>query len=360
MLKERCNRIIEKMKEVKLKQLIITSPADIYYTTGHWIESGERLQALYLNVDGDKKLIINAISANIKDDNGVEICPFNDNDDPIGILLNMIDKAETIGIDKNWPAHFLIKIIELNPNIKFINSSAIIDVVRMIKDESEIIKLRNASKVVDQVMEDLIKYISNGVTERQGAKELREIFEKYGTHEYSFEPIIAYGKNGADPHHGTDDSLPQIGDTVVLDIGGRTDFYCSDITRTVFYGEPCEEAKKIYNIVLEANRRAIELIRPGVRFCDIDNAARDYIEKSGYGEYFTHRTGHCIGIEDHEYPSVSGNNTMLIEPGMAFSVEPGIYIPGKYGVRIEDIIIVTKDGKEVLNNAPKELRVIKI
>lgn len=358
MLTERCNRIIEKMKEKNLNQLIITSPADIYYTTGHWLESGERLQALYLNIHGDKILIVNAISSNIQDRNNIKICSFNDNDNPIKLLSSIVNSNEILGIDKNWPSHFLIELMEMHANIKLVNSSEIIDIVRMIKDEDEIAKLRNASNVVDNVMEDIINYIGKGITERQAAKQLRETFEKYGTHEYSFEPIIAYGKNGADPHHGTDDSLLEEGNSVVIDIGGRTDFYCSDITRTVFFGEPCVEARKIYEIVLEANMRAIEIIKPGVLFSDIDRAAREYIEKCGYGKYFTHRTGHCIGIEDHEYPSVGGNNQMPIEAGMVFSVEPGIYIPGKYGVRIEDIIVVTKDGKEVLNKAPKKLRII--
>lgn len=358
MKKNRCDKIISKMKNEGINQLIITSSPDIYYATGHLVESGERLQALYLNASGDKKIIINEVCGSIEDNNGVEVYYFNDNSDPIKLLAEMIDSSECIGIDKNWPSHFLIELIELYPKLKFINSASIVDSVRMIKDKEEIDLLRNASRVVDNVMEDLIKYLGSGVSEKQAANELREIFANYKTYEYSFEPIIAYGANGADPHHSTSDTFPKLGDSVVIDIGGRTDFYCSDITRTVFYGQPSAEAKKIYEIVLEANMRAIKIIKPGVLFSDVDRAARDFIEKSGYGEFFTHRTGHCIGIEDHEYPSVSSNNNMVIQEGMAFSVEPGIYIPGKYGVRIEDIIVVTKDGCEVLNKMPKEFKII--
>ena len=262
MKENRCDKIINKMKSEGISQLIITSSPDIYYATGHVIESGERLQALYLNVNGDKKIVVNEVCGNIKDNNGVKVYSFNDDSDPIRLLSEMVDSNECIGIDKNWPSHFLIELIEIYPKLKFINSSSVVDCVRMIKDEKEIELLRNASRVVDNVMEDIIKYIGSGVSEMQVANELREIFAKYKTYEYSFEPIIAYGENGADPHHSTSDSLPKLGDSVVIDIGGRTDFYCSDITRTVFYGEPSDEAKKIYAIVLEANMRAIKIIKP--------------------------------------------------------------------------------------------------
>lgn len=357
----RCERIINKMKQNELDQLIITSTPDIFYILGEWINSGERLMAFYINTDGTKKFIVNDISAGIGEIEGVELVTYNDNDSPINILSEIVNKNKKLGIDKNWPSHFLIELMDIHKDMKFINSSVLVDSVRMIKDDKEKDLMRNASKVVDKVIMDLISYIENnkGVTEKGAAEKLRSIFAKYGTYAYSFDPIIAYGANAADPHAEISDAVLKDGDCIVIDIGGNTDYYCSDTTRTVFFGEPCAEARKIYEVCLKANMTAINMIKPGVKFSDLDKAARKVIEDAGYGEYFTHRTGHCIGIEDHEYPSVSSVNDMEVQAGMTFSIEPGIYIPGKYGVRIEDIILVTEDGREVLNSSPKDLYIIK-
>lgn len=158
-----------------------------------------------------------------------------------------------------------------------------------------------------------------------------------------------------DPHHESDESTGKYGDCVVLDIGCLLNGYCSDMTRTVFLGKASDEARKIYEIVKEANRRGIEAVGPGARFSDVDKAARDYITEMGYGDAFTHRTGHCIGIEVHEFGDVSSSNDEILKPGMTFSVEPGIYVPGVAGVRIEDLVLVTEDGHEVLNHFTKDL-----
>lgn len=358
MEKNRIQRLVDKMVENNVKQIIITSTPDIFYVLGKWIDSGERMMALYLNTAGDKKFILNSVCSNPSDIKGVDVIPYNDSIEPISLLSNIVNENEVLGVDKNWPCHFLIELMESKKNMKFVNSSSMVDSVRMIKDDAEKELMRNASRVVDKAVVDLIHTLKEGLTENQAAEELRNIFAKYGTYEYSFDPIVAYGGNGADPHHTTSDTPLKKGDSVVIDIGGRTDFYCSDTTRTVFYGEPCEEAKRIYNIVLKANQEAIKFVKPGVKFSDVDKTARKIIEDAGYGEFFTHRTGHCIGIEDHEFPSVSENNEMLVEEGMTFSIEPGIYIPGKYGVRIEDLLLVTKDGHEILNSSPKELTIL--
>lgn len=357
---DRCQRIIEKMKKENIKQLIVTSSADLFYILGKWIDSGERMQALYINDKGEKKFIINEIATNLSDIKDVEICSYTDDMNPVNILSSIVNEEQMLAIDKFWHAHFLIELLESIPKLKVVKSTAV-DLVRMIKDEDEKKLLRNAGSIVDKAMMDLIEVIKNNpmIKESEAAEELKKIFAKYGTYEYSFEPIIAYGANGADPHHSTDNtSTLKLGDSIVIDIGGRTDFYCSDTTRTVFYGKPCEEAEKIYNIVFQANLKAIETVKPGVLFCDIDRAARKVIEDAGYGEYFTHRTGHSIGIEDHENPSVSSTDKTIVEPGMAFSIEPGIYIPGKYGVRIEDIVIASENGCEILNKTSKNLKSI--
>lgn len=248
--------------------------------------------------------------------------------------------------------------MELGGGADFVNSSILVDKVRMCKDEEERELMRKASKINDIAIENLIELIPKGLTEKEMVQELGNIYDELGAEGFSFDPIIAYGPNGADPHGVPGETMPKAGDTIVIDMGCIKDSYCSDMTRTVFYKEAPEKFKEIYNIVLKANKTAIDMIKPGVRFCDIDGAARNIIEKAGYGQYFTHRTGHSIGIETHEFGDVSSVNTDEVKPGMIFSVEPGVYIPGEGGVRIEDLVLVTEEGHEVLNSYNKELTII--
>ncbi|MGO1479273.1 M24 family metallopeptidase, partial [Senegalia sp. (in: firmicutes)] len=241
----------------------------------------------------------------------------------------------------------------------FVNGSDIVDYVRMIKDEDEIEIMRESSRLNDLVMEELIPWVGKGLTEKELNSKVREIYKSHGIDEVSFDPITAYAKGAADPHHVTDDTKGKHGDCVILDIGGFYKNYASDMTRTVFLGEVSERQKEIYDIVVEANLRGIAAAKPGNRMCDVDLAARNYIEEKGYGEYFTHRTGHSIGLEDHEFGDVSSVNEDIIKPGQAFSVEPGIYLPEEgIGVRIEDILITTEDGCEVLNKFTKDIIVV--
>ncbi|MFD3155483.1 M24 family metallopeptidase [Haloimpatiens sp. FM7330] len=353
----RLKRIIENMKKHNINQLIITSSSSIYYLLGLWIEPGERLMALYINTNGTVKFIANELFA-VKDTIGVDLHVYKDGEDAVQVIANLAENT-VFGVDKTWPSHFLISLMDKKPNLKFINSSFIVDEVRMIKDNNEIELLKEASKVNDKVMSDLINIIPEKHTEKELADMLLNIYKKHGTSEFSFYPVIAYGENAAQPHHDSDNTMIKKGDSVILDIGGKTNGYCSDMTRTIFFGEPDEECKKIYNTVLQSNLTGINAVKPGVRLCDIDKASRDVIEKAGYGKYFTHRTGHNIGVEDHEYPDVGSNEEMTAKPGMVFSIEPGIYYPGKCGVRIEDLVLVTEDGCEVLNSYPKELTILK-
>ncbi|MDP4089302.1 MAG: Xaa-Pro peptidase family protein [Bacillota bacterium] len=353
---ERLNNVIRKMSEHGLEQMIISSPASIFYLIGRWIESGERMLVLYINADGKCRLIINELFP-LEDEPGIDKIVYNDREDPVEILSEIIEDKK-VGIDKNWPSHFLIRLMEKKRGLSFQNGSPIIDEARMIKDAEEIQLMREASRVNDKVMEEIIPLIGQGYTEARVCKLLGDIYEKYGTASFSFHPLIAYGANAAEPHHESDNTALKNSDSVIIDIGGITKRYCSDMTRTVFFHQASEEAKEVYNIVLEANRRGIEAVKPGARCCDIDMSARKFIEDAGYGQYFIHRTGHNIGIDVHEFPDISSVNTMEVKPGMIFSVEPGIYLPGRLGVRIEDLVVVTESGYEVLNHYTKELQII--
>lgn len=355
---ERLQRVLQEMKNQKLNQMVISSPAAIFYLTGKWIECGERMIGLYINIDGTQKLIINELFP-VHEDLGAEMLWYKDTEDPIKLLSTITDKNTRLGVDKNWQAHFLIRLMELNGASAYVNGSSIIDRIRMVKDEEEKDLMRKASAINDKVMKTVVERFSKDYSEKKVSAILGELYEEEGTQGFSFSPIVAYGANGADPHHETDNSMVKSGNSIIIDTGCRNQFYCSDMTRTFFFGEPDEESKKVYNIVLEANLKAIETVKPGVRFCDIDNAARSVIESYGYGKYFTHRTGHSIGIEVHDFGDVSGVNTDVVKPGMIFSIEPGIYLPDKVGVRIEDLVLVTEEGCEVLNKYPKELTILK-
>ncbi len=357
-MNERFTRVIEKMKEENVPQLIVSDPVAIFYLTGKWIYPGERLLALFIHKDGDPKLVINELFPQ-EEDLGVELIWYNDVEDGVEILSKYIHEDEIMGIDKEWPAKFLLRLQELLPDKKYVNSSLLIDKVRMIKDEEEKELMRESSRINDKVMEELIPWVVEGLTERELSDKVKKIYAKHGIQKVSFEPITAYAKGAADPHHETDDAKGKTGDCVVLDIGGFYKNYASDMTRTVFIGEVSERQREIYEIVKEACQRGIDAAKPGNRMCDVDLAARNYIEEKGFGKYFTHRTGHSIGLEDHEYGDVSSVNEHIILPGQCFSVEPGIYLPDEgIGVRIEDLVLITEDGCEVLNQFTKDLIVV--
>lgn len=357
MKQERVDNVLKKMAAAGLPQLVITDPAAVFYLTGAWIHPGERLLALYLSCRGKHKLLINKLFP-VEADLGVDKVWFDDTQDAVAVLAGCIEAGTPVGVDKNWPAHFLLRLMEQAAGSRFVNGSVLLDQLRQCKDQQERDLMRQASQLNDQAMAQLIQLIPGGYSEHKLAQRLTAIYDELGTGGCSFAPIIAYGANAADPHHEPDGSVLQAGESVIIDIGCKKNDYCADMTRTVFYQYVPASAEKIYDAVLEANKRAINKIKPGVRFCDIDAAARDHIEAAGYGQYFTHRTGHSIGLEVHEPGDVSAANASQVQPGMIFSIEPGIYLPGVAGVRIEDLVLVTETGCEVLNKFDKKLTIV--
>ncbi len=344
------------MDQHEADQIIISDPATIYYLTGKWFSPGERLLVLVLSLnDGD--LLMNNELFPLAEDPGVPVILYKDTDPYIKILSKHLT-GSVIAVDKSWPARFLLPLMELAPGKHFILGSPIADGARLIKDSEEQELMRHASSLNDSAMTVLAERVSEKLTEKELEKQLLEIYQELGADDVSFTPIIAYGANGADPHHETDTSLLKTGDSIIFDIGCKKNSYCSDMTRTYFFREVSEEGREVYETVKEANLRAIAKVRPGNRFSEVDRAARDYITQKGYGPYFTHRTGHGIGIDIHEPEDVSAINDHVLVPGMIFSVEPGIYLPGKFGVRIEDLVLVTETGCEVLNEVSKDLKIL--
>ena len=353
----RTNKILEKMKQKGINQALISDSYSIFYLTEYLEHPGERFFAVLLDENGNHKLFINALFP-LEQDLGLEKVVYSDTDNPIELLAKYIPNGSVVGIDKVLPARFLLPLMNHLPENKFVDVSQIVDRVRMIKDDEEKELMRRASLLNDKACQRVINSISEGKSEKDVAKDLLAIHEELKVDGLSFDPIIAYGANGANPHGTVGDRYVKPGDAIIIDMGGIKDNYCSDMTRTVFWQQPSEKAREIFEIVLEAQKRGVSAVKPGVRFCDIDAACRDYITEKGYGEFFTHRTGHHIGLECHEYGDISSINETKCEPGMIFSIEPGIYLPGEFGVRIEDLVLVTEDGCEALNKLNKELVII--
>lgn len=360
--KNRILNVLQHIQNRNIEQILICNPFDIFYLSGIFVEPGERFYCLYINIDGQKKLFVNQIFKINRELLGdTKTIIYSDDTDPIKIFHNEIKKYcdSKILIDKNFPARFLIKLLTENVfDVKKIFISDILEHVRLIKTQEEINFMRNCSKLNDSAMKLLIKNIQQDQSELDLVEILRHIKNDLGIDKFSFEPIIAFGKNAAEPHHVPNQTKLKPGDCIVIDIGFIQNNYCSDMTRTFFYKYVSDSDKKIYDIVLQANLAAIKKIKPGVKFCEIDLVARNCIKQVGYGENFIHTTGHSIGLECHEFGTVGFRNQETIKENMIFSVEPGIYIKNKLGIRIEDLILVNKNGCELLNQFNKSISVI--
>ncbi|MDR0652605.1 MAG: aminopeptidase P family protein [Synergistaceae bacterium] len=243
---------------------------------------------------------------------------------------------------------------------KYVNGANLLSPLRRVKDETELEYMRRASSIADTVMEDVSKFIRAGQSEHEVQEFLVKAFAERGGDALSFSPIVASGPGGSMPHYQRNDRILQDGDFVVVDMGCKYKGYCSDMTRTFCIGEPNDEMRRVYEIVLEAQKTGEAAVRPGSTGQDVDRAARKIIADAGYGEYFLNRLGHGVGIAIHEEPYIIEGNDAPLEPGNVFSVEPGIYIPGKFGVRIENLVAVRADGSaEALNKFTRELITIK-
>ena len=245
------------------------------------------------------------------------------------------------------------------PEADYPDASDVLSGLRLRKDKSEVDAMRHAVKIAQDALEATIPLIKIGMTEKELSSELVTQLLRQGSEpEMPFAPIVSGGPNAANPHASPSDRKLQAGDLLVVDWGAAYEGYISDLTRTFAVGEVDDEYRKIHKIVQESNAAGRAAGKPGVPCANVDKAARDVIEKAGYGVYFTHRTGHGIGMEGHEEPYMRGDNMQLLEPGMAFTVEPGIYLPNRNGVRIEDNVVITETGADVLSDMPREIRVV--
>ena len=343
---QRISKVIENMKSHGLEQILVTGTANVYYLTGVWCEPFERMLALHVKANGEMKLYANRMFA-LQGLTDVPMVEYEDTDDCIAALAPDMLPGK-LGIDKTWHSHFTIRLMQARPDVIPALGSAPLDEARIVKDSEELELMRVSSRMNVEVCGRIAAALKEGVTEKQIQSLYNEIALDLGASGPSFTPLICFGANGAQPHHDSDKTRLKPGDTVIMDVGLLWKHYCSDMTRTVHFGEVTDEQKRVRDIVTAANRAGIAACRPGVKMKDIDRAARRVIEDAGYGPYFTHRTGHGIGLDEHEFPDVSSVSEVVARPGMIFSVEPGIYLPDKFGVRVEDLVAITDDGCEVL------------
>ena len=342
----RIERVIENMHAEGLDQILVSAPASVYYLTGAWVEPGERMLALYLRENGEVRLYANRLFA-LKDNVDVPLTEFDDTDDCMDALAPDV-QAGKLGIDKAWPSQFTIRLMEKRPDVRPALGSHPVDAARMLKDGEELQRMRESSAKNVAVCRRTQEALREGMTEMEAQEAYKRFAMEAGASGPSFDPLVCFGANCAEPHHASGGARLAVGDSVILDVGLLWKRYCSDMTRTVFFGAPTDEQRRVHEIVTAANRAGIAAVRPGARMKDIDRAARRVIEDAGYGRYFIHRTGHGIGLEVHEHPDCSAVNDLAARPGMVFSIEPGIYLPGRFGVRVEDLVAVTEDGCEVL------------
>lgn len=343
---QRIQKVIDNMHAHGLSQILVSAPASVYYLTGVWCEPYERMLALHVKDSGELTLYANKMFA-LEGQTDVPMVIYEDTDDSVAVLAEGIS-AGKLGIDKAWPSHFTIRLMDRRPDVKPVVGSAPVDDARMIKDDEELELMRISSRLNVEDCDRITAALREGITEREMQTLYMQTAEELGATGPSFRPLICFGPNGAEPHHDSDLTRLKDGDTVIMDVGLLWKRYCSDMTRSVHFGRVSDEQKRVHDLVTAANRAGIAACRPGVKMKDIDRAARRVIEDAGYGPYFTHRTGHGIGLEEHEFPDCSSASEVITRPGMIFSIEPGVYLPGRFGVRVEDLVAITEDGCEVL------------
>lgn len=342
-----------------LDALLLTPGPDLRYLTGYDTHLSERLTCLALPADGDPFLLTpelerRSAQASAACQAGLELLTWNETEDPFQLLAGRLGSVEALGVaDQMW-AMMLLRIGDVFPEAGMGLASAALQDLRMRKSAAEVAALAAAGAAIDRVHAQVPGWLRPGRTEREVAADIAAAIVAEGHSRADF-TIVGSGPNAAKPHHEPSGRVLAAGDAVVVDIGGTMPSgYCSDCTRTYVIGSPAAEFARYYEVLREAQEAACALVKPGVSAEAVDAAARDLIAAAGYGEHFVHRTGHGIGLQTHEHPYIVAGNSLPLEPGMAFSVEPGIY-PGPHGARIEDIVVCTPGGGQRLNNASREL-----
>jgi Xaa-Pro aminopeptidase len=363
-LRARLDRAREAAGAAGVDAMLMAPGSDLRYLIGGSGSSFERLTCLVLRTDAPPVLVVPKLEAPgyaavPTDELGVEIATWVDDEDPYGIVSGLLGTASRVAVGDVMPALHVLGLRGALPGTDQVLAGPIVRELRMRKDATEVEGLRRAGAAIDRVHARIADFVRVGRTEAQAGADIAAAIVEEG-HTVAEFVIVGSGPNGASPHHGVSDRVLEAGDVVVVDIGGPiAEGYCSDSTRTYVLGEPRDaDVRETYAVLQAAQQAAVDAVRPGVAAQDVDAVARTIIADAGFGEYFIHRTGHGIGLDVHEDPYIVAGNTLPLEAGMAFSIEPGIYQPGRWGARIEDIVVVTEDGVDPLNRRPHELTVL--
>lgn len=354
--------------------LLLSHGADLPWLTGYRAMPLERLTMLVVPADGDSVLVVPELEApRVPEGTGAVVRPWIETEDPVAIVASLAAPAlrarrgrgACVGISERAWASTVVALQQAVPDVQWTVASVVTGPLRAVKDTAEVAALRAAASAADTVAASLVggELPLGGRTEAEVSDDIARRLLQAGHHHVNF-AIVGSGPNGASPHHEPGSRRIGLGDVVVCDFGGTfvpeggAVGYCSDITRTVMVGAPDPEVVAAYDVLRRAQAAAVAAVRPGIPAEAVDAAARQVIIDAGLGSRFIHRTGHGIGIEEHEAPYVvAGDRTELV-PGHAFSIEPGIYVPGRFGMRLEDIVVVTDDGVDVLNTAERHLAVL--
>jgi Xaa-Pro dipeptidase len=361
---DRHHKLASALTEHNLNAIVLNPGPSLPYFTGLGFHLSERPVVVFFGIKQAPILVLPELEALKLENLSYEIQAFTYGEEPktwvkafkAAIKAGGFEQGK-IGVEPR-----ALRVLELDllqeaaPQAEFISGEKSVAALRMRKDENEIDAMRSAAKIALSALRSTFPYICSGRTEKEIAAELVMHLLRHGSNpQLPFSPIVSGGPNSANPHASPTDRRLKAGDLLVIDWGANVDGYFSDITRTFAVGKVDEELCRIAEIVNEANSVGRETSGPGVKAAEIDIAARNVIEQAGYGEYFTHRTGHGLGLEGHEEPYIRGNNQLTLEVGMTFTIEPGIYLPGRGGVRIEDDVVVTEEGIEILTDIQREL-----
>ncbi|MFC8046001.1 M24 family metallopeptidase [Nocardia sp. NPDC057353] len=360
---DRLERAVTAMRAAHLDALLVTPGPDLRYLLGSAAQSFERLTCLVINADGATpavvvpKLELASLHGSAVADLGLRVLDWVDGTDPYKLVRSALHAGSRVAVADAMPALHLIPLAESFSGLP-VSATPVLRELRMIKDAAEIEALRRAGAAIDRVHARMADFLMAGRTEAQVAADIERAILEEGHTEAAF-IIVGSGPHGADPHHEVSNRVIQRGDVVVVDIGGPVEpGYYSDSTRTYVLGEPRTEVAERVAELERAQAAAVAAVRPGVTAEEVDAAARKPLTDAGFGDAFVHRTGHGIGLSVHEEPYIVAGNDLALRAGMAFSVEPGIYFPGEWGARIEDIVVVTEDGCEPVNQQPHGLTVL--
>jgi Xaa-Pro aminopeptidase len=359
--RDRMDAVRRAMDERGIDVVLLSVGFDLPYLTGYTAMPLERLTMLVVPRDAEAIMVIPRLEApRVVEQAGVfSLRPWNETDDPVAIVAELARGAAVAAIgDRTW-ARFLVELTGALPGTAFRRASEVVGPLRIVKDEAEVDALRAAGAAVDRIAAALqageIPLV--GRTEAEVSADLSRRIVAEGHAHVNF-AIVAAGENAASPHHHAGPRVIRSGEVVLCDFGGTMAGYCSDITRCVSIGEPSPEVRAAYQVLQAAQAAAVQAARIGVPCEDVDAAARSVIADAGFGDYFIHRTGHGIGMEEHEDPYIVSGNSTPLESGHAFSIEPGIYVPGQWGMRLEDIVVATPGGPDSMNRAVHDLVVV--